>query len=107
MRASLPPAVILGIDTAIGLAIATQFVETWAWVVLASGIAFILPNTQQIIALFRPALDRRRVDANAGRAVSGWLIWIPSRRWAVLLSLLATASLLSLNRPSEFLHFQF
>jgi alginate O-acetyltransferase complex protein AlgI len=85
----------------------TQFVETWTWVVLASGIAFILPNTQQITALFRPALDRRRVDANAGRAVSGWLIWIPSRRWAVLLSLLATASLLSLNRPSEFLYFQF
>jgi alginate O-acetyltransferase complex protein AlgI len=85
----------------------TQFVETWAWVVLASGIAFIFPNTQKITALFRPALDRRRVDANAGRAVSGWLIWIPSRRWAVLLSLLATASLLSLNRPSEFLYFQF
>jgi alginate O-acetyltransferase complex protein AlgI len=33
--------------------------------------------------------------------------WTLSRAWAVAFGILAVAALLSLNRPSEFLYFQF
>jgi D-alanyl-lipoteichoic acid acyltransferase DltB (MBOAT superfamily) len=75
------------------------FVETWGWVAFAGAIAFGAPNTQQIMHRFAPALD----------AVAGGtrLAWRPSRRHAVALGTLAVFSVLALNRPTDFLYFQF
>lgn len=81
-----------------------RFVETWAWVLLAAAIAFGLPNTQQLVGRFEPALDFH--PPSAVRAI-GRLVWSPSPRWAVALGVLLVTCLLSLNRPSEFLYFQF
>ena len=76
-------------------------------IVFAAAIAFLLPNTQQITRRFEPALDFLPA-ANPGAPRFGvWLTWVPSRRWAMFLGVLAVASLLSLNRPNEFLYFQF
>lgn len=80
-----------------------QFMETWAWTTFAAFLAFALPNTQEITQKFEPALD----FSSHARPPAKFLAWTPSRRWAVLIGLLAVASLLSLNRPSEFLYFQF
>jgi alginate O-acetyltransferase complex protein AlgI len=79
----------------------TRFVEAYAWIVPAALIAFFAPNTQQIMAKFEPALD---FDSSA-RPVK--LHWQPSRAWAWFIGALAVVSLLALNRPSEFLYFQF
>jgi D-alanyl-lipoteichoic acid acyltransferase DltB (MBOAT superfamily) len=85
----------------------TRFIENWSWVLFAAAIAFLLPNTQQIVRRFEPALDfLPGAHPNPSRAIH-WLTWLPSRRWAMLLGVLAVASLLSLNRPNEFLYFQF
>jgi D-alanyl-lipoteichoic acid acyltransferase DltB (MBOAT superfamily) len=85
----------------------TRFIENWSWVLFAAAIAFLLPNTQQITRRFEPALDFVPA-ADAGIShMSKWLNWAPSRQWAMYLGVLAVASLLSLNRPNEFLYFQF
>jgi alginate O-acetyltransferase complex protein AlgI len=81
-----------------------RFVETWSWVTAGAAIAFILPNTQQIVRRFDPALEPVGTtnDAREQR-----LVWLPSPPWAIAMGLLMVAGLLSLNRPSEFLYFQF
>lgn len=83
----------------------TRFLETWSWVFVAAGIAFFLPNTQQIMWRFEPALD---FDPLLTKVYgSGIKSWMPSRKWALVLGVMVTLCLLSLNRPSEFLYFQF
>jgi alginate O-acetyltransferase complex protein AlgI len=81
----------------------TRFIQTWSWVAVGAALAFLFPNTQQILGKFDPALDY--LLARDGGA--GWLAWRPSRRWAVWAGVLCLASLLSLSRPAEFLYFQF
>ncbi|OBV38333.1 MBOAT family O-acyltransferase [Janthinobacterium psychrotolerans] len=75
------------------------FVDSWTWIAIAALLAFACPNTQQIMCLAEPALDAKPV-------ING-LAWRPTRRWAAALAGLALASMLSLNRPAEFLYFQF
>lgn len=82
----------------------TRFVETWSWVILAGGIAFFLPNTQQIMRRFEPALDYTATEL---RTFFAKLNWHPSRSWAMVLAMLTILCLLSLNKPSDFLYFQF
>jgi alginate O-acetyltransferase complex protein AlgI len=83
------------------------FVETWAWILAAGALSFCCPNTQEIMRRFAPALDFARTRGQPVPALARALTWRPSRAWAVALALLALASLLSLNRPAEFLYFQF
>ena len=82
-----------------------RFIETWGWVMAAAAVTFLAPNTQQIMRRFSPALDFDTAPADGWSA--RWLQWLPSRRWALFVAVLAVCSLLTLNRPSEFLYFQF
>lgn len=85
-----------------------MFVKTWGWVLVAGAIAFLLPNTQFIVRNFRPALDFQREAKGLRRDWLAHLLqWHPTRGWAVAIALLALAGVLSLNRPSDFLYFQF
>jgi D-alanyl-lipoteichoic acid acyltransferase DltB (MBOAT superfamily) len=70
------------------------------WIIGLLAIAWAMPNTQQIMARFQPALES--VQAG-GRA----LAWQPTRLWAVITGLAAAAAILNLTRVSEFLYFQF
>ncbi len=81
-----------------------RFIETWIWVMAALAIAFIMPNTQQIMRKFDPALD---YDATRAKRDIISKDWQPSPHWAVALGVMAILCLLSLNRPSDFLYFQF
>jgi len=80
-----------------------RFMQTWGWVACAAAIAFLLPNTQELMRRFEPALD---FAAGAAQRMRG-LAWQPSACWAAAVGVLAVFSLLSLNRPTEFLYFQF
>lgn len=84
----------------------SRFVETWAWVIIGSLIAFGFPNTQQIMDKWDPALDyvKNRISAGPFGQV---LVWNPTAIWACFLGVIMVASLLSLSRPAEFLYFQF
>ncbi|MEP7062473.1 MAG: MBOAT family protein [Betaproteobacteria bacterium] len=77
------------------------FAKTWLWIAVLLPVVFFLPNTQQLLAHFEPALDFR--EEQAGR----WFAWSPKASWAVVFGVAAAASLLSLTRHSEFLYFQF
>lgn len=78
----------------------SQFIDTWSAVAAAGAIVFLCPNTQQIMARFGPALD-------GGPHRPARLAWAPTRGWGVVIGLIALLDLLSLNRPSDFLYFQF
>lgn len=78
----------------------SQFVETWSAVAAAAAVVFLCPNTQQIMARYSPTLD-------GGQHRPSWLAWAPTRAWGVAIGVVALFGLLSLNRPSDFLYFQF
>jgi D-alanyl-lipoteichoic acid acyltransferase DltB (MBOAT superfamily) len=76
-----------------------DFVMTFVWVAALMPIVFLAPNTQQVMKLFKPALDQ---DDGATS-----LSWRASLRWVPAMSVVLALGLLSLTRPSEFLYFQF
>jgi D-alanyl-lipoteichoic acid acyltransferase DltB (MBOAT superfamily) len=80
----------------------SRFVETWQWVVIGAVIAFLLPNTQQIMGRYEAALGNAPHPYRAE-----WLSWQPSKRWSIYIGAILLGSLLSLSRPAEFLYFQF
>jgi len=67
-------------------------------ILAALGIAFLCPNTQQIMALV-PA--RPRVGAASP------VLWAPNMRWAVTMGVMFFISLLLINNEQKFLYFQF
>jgi D-alanyl-lipoteichoic acid acyltransferase DltB (MBOAT superfamily) len=81
-----------------------RFVETYAWSLGAALIAFLAPNTQQIVRQFEPALDYQGADCSPLLLPIGWR---PTKAWAVCIGALGAACFLALSRPTEFLYFQF
>jgi hypothetical protein len=71
----------------------------WIWISLL--IVWFAPNTQQIMAAHRPALDMPP-DAPATR-----LRWKPTARAALAVWLLGFVAIVNLNKQSVFLYFQF
>jgi D-alanyl-lipoteichoic acid acyltransferase DltB (MBOAT superfamily) len=77
------------------------FVKTCAWIAVLLPVVFLWPNTQEIMSRFRPALGATLA------AIPRWQRWSPRAGWAAFAGVVAAAGLLSLNRHSEFLYFQF
>ena len=71
---------------------------------VAFAIVWLMPNTQQILASFKPALERTVWDTMTNRLR---ILWYPNLGWALLLSGIFIASLVGLKDPSTFLYFQF
>ncbi len=83
-----------------------------AWILAALAICWFLPNTQQIMARVEPAY-RYGMQALEKEGLP-WLLrvmsaafWVPSPRWALATALMFMLAVMSLNRISEFLYFQF
>ncbi len=70
------------------------------WISALLAIAWFMPNTQQFMARFNPALET--VAALPNRP-----LWSPSRGWAISISVLTVVAMMQLTRVSEFLYFQF
>ena len=79
-----------------------RFIEIWTWILVAGSIAFLAPNSQEILHRFRPALRTQTFDYPVFR-----LTWRPRTVWAVAIGVAGAAAFLSLSNPSEFLYFQF
>jgi alginate O-acetyltransferase complex protein AlgI len=71
------------------------------WIAVSLAIVWFLPNTQEIMQRYRPALNvvRRRIPRR--------FTWRPTLGYAVVIAVLAIGAFLSLSRPSSFLYFQF
>jgi hypothetical protein len=52
-------------------------------------------------------MEGRAASGPGGSGVLRWLTWRASPAWAAAIAALALASTLALNRPAEFLYFQF
>lgn len=72
-----------------------------ARIVLAAFIIWVLPNTQQFMQDYRPALGK--IEETGALK----LRWSPTLPWAIAIALLAAAGLAWMGSPSEFLYFQF
>ena len=70
------------------------------WILALLAIAWAMPNTQQFMARFSPALE-------TASALPGRPQWTPTLGWAMVTGLLATIAFLHLTKVSEFLYFQF
>jgi D-alanyl-lipoteichoic acid acyltransferase DltB (MBOAT superfamily) len=79
----------------------SEFVTMIAWIATSLTIVFLAPNTQQIMANFRPGLGAERPHRQFR------LQWRPSTGWAIACAVLGSCGLLSLHRVSEFLYYQF
>jgi D-alanyl-lipoteichoic acid acyltransferase DltB (MBOAT superfamily) len=79
----------------------TAFVQAWAWILVLGWMALALPNSLEVLARFEPALhiQKSRQPARMELALNG--------RWALAVGLLLAGGVLSLNRISEFLYWQF
>ncbi len=67
-------------------------------------IAWLLPNTQQIMAKYEPAFIIYEKDFSS---TVKWFEWRPSLIWMILIFILASQSILKGDDSSEFLYFQF
>ena len=79
----------------------SELARMTAWIAVSLAIVFFAPNTQQIMARFRPGLGSENVPA------SPWVAWRPSISWAVACAIVGGCGVLSLHRVSEFLYYQF
>jgi alginate O-acetyltransferase complex protein AlgI len=84
----------------LGIHFGPEVGDMWIWITALWVLAWVAPNTQQIMSAFKPALEEIREPAH-------YFIWKPSRACAWLIGFVFVASLFSMNRVSEFLYFQF
>ena len=83
-----------------------------AWLVVLLVMVWALPNTQQWMARFEPALDMLRAgisdgDTGVQERPTRWPMWAPTGIWALLIAGFFLAAFLNLSQVSEFLYFQF
>ncbi len=71
------------------------------WILILLAVVWFAPNTQQLLAAYRPAL------ALLAGQTRGWLAWRPTPLYALLTAALALIAIFNLHRQSEFLYFQF
>ncbi len=71
----------------------------WIWILLL--VVWFAPNTQQLLAAYRPAL------ALYAERYEGWLSWRPTPFYALLTAALVLVAIFNLHKQSEFLYFQF
>ena len=77
----------------------TGGVVNWIWILLA--VVWFAPNTQQLLAAYRPALALLTEQYRAR------LTWRPTPFYALLTAALALIAIFNLHKQSEFLYFQF
>jgi alginate O-acetyltransferase complex protein AlgI len=68
-------------------------------------ISIILPNTKQIMRLYRPAFVTYHGDIS--HLHFRWMEWRPTLSWAIIIGLILVLGILGLTQVSEFLYFQF
>lgn len=81
-------------------------------IVLFLAVVWLMPNSHEILAVYKPALEYIRVPrkvclAPTPRWLGSLLAWRPGWPWAVGAAALMVWSMLNLFRPSEFIYWQF
>jgi alginate O-acetyltransferase complex protein AlgI len=75
-----------------------------AWIAALMGIAWFMPNTQQLLARYAPVLEGTEGErAN----FSPRLAWQPGVVWALAIGVIGFVALSNISKPHVFLYFQF
>ncbi|CAH1073954.1 MBOAT family O-acyltransferase [Candidatus Nitrotoga sp. 1052] len=69
------------------------------WIVALWALAWLAPNTQQIMANFKPALENV--------TPTKWLRWQPDKLWLTTIGMCLLYAVTEMGKVSEFLYFQF
>lgn len=69
------------------------------WIAVLWALAWLAPNTQQIMANFKPALENV--------TPTKWLHWQPNKLWLTSIVVCLLYALTEMEKVSEFLYFQF
>ncbi len=78
----------------------SEFVALAGWTLLLLAIAWLAPNTLQMLSMYEPALGVKPLPDR-------WVAWRPSSGWAIGMAFVAVCGILSLGRVSAFLYWQF
>lgn len=93
-----------------GFSTETLIATKYGFIAVLLGLLMVwgFPNTQQIMRRFQPAMHYdARADDPARKCGLIKIIWKPNIFWATVIGLLFMVNLLSLNKVSEFIYFQF
>jgi hypothetical protein len=77
-----------------------QFLQMYSWIIVLATIAFLFPNTQEVMARYKPGIGA----PSPSRSLYEWRL-TPTN--AAIAAVIAAAAFLSLNHVSEFLYYQF
>jgi len=73
--------------------------QLFFWLILLSGIVWFMPNTQQIMGNFKPAIEKI--------AVKSRVQWKPNTLWMIITAIILLYAFTEIGKVSEFLYFQF
>ncbi len=82
----------------------TKALQAPILIILLISIAWFMPNTQQFMQKFKPAINIYRGDVTTSNL---WFKWGPSWQWATCFALVMSISIIMIDKLSEFLYFQF
>jgi alginate O-acetyltransferase complex protein AlgI len=73
--------------------------SVWRWITALCLLVWLAPNTQQIMASFKPALENV--------TPAKWLRWQPNKLWLASIAVCLLYSITEIEKVSEFLYFRF
>jgi hypothetical protein len=85
----------------------------FAWLGTLLAAVWLLPNTQEILADYAPALEYEAQRAGGGgnamseNTLPSWARWRPASPWAIAVSIVAVFTVTQMSRISEFIYWQF
>ncbi len=81
-----------------------QMIKTWGWIIALLGIAWLLPNSQELLARYRPVIEMNSPAATPSHRALAWRL---TPGWAVFAGAIGFLGVISITRVSEFLYWQF
>jgi alginate O-acetyltransferase complex protein AlgI len=79
-------------------------VKQIVWSVALLGVAWFMPNTQQLLARYAPALEGTEGE---GGAMGTALAWQPGWQWGLAIGVIGFLVIANMSKPQVFLYFQF
>src|SRR5262249_27598056 len=80
----------------------SEMIRTWVWIGALLAIALAVPNSQEMLTKYRPVLEINNLERKPTPVQ-----WALTPAWAVIAGAAIFLGVISINRVSEFLYWQF
>ncbi len=77
--------------------------DAFKWLIYLALIIWLLPNSQQIMQKYFPAIAPYKGEVN----YTNMLLWRPNLLWSLLTSIITIIGVVNITKVSEFLYYQF